>query len=1599
MKQSFTKLIGLCCTLSLTGLSYAQEDVTATYLNNPSFEADAGLCTQDSEDKVTESSDGLRGWNIKPSGWNITPPSEGKSLLINKDCFTDNGFGPTTIADGDYAYYQRFGWGSASSVLSQATTKKLAAGEYELTFVTKAFAANGATSFANINIYDEADKSLGNTSFICEAAPEHNNVMTNSEWTTHSIKFIVDADTKITITAEMSWGNGGSQIAYDNFKLTKLPDGSYDPDAPVIEGDTEDKVSSPTEGVITHDFVSETDMQKDLLQMLANSMQYAKNIWFDCKDPNSKNEVCGYFKAKSAGQNNEDGVRTNADFSMICAFVYKYGKDKVTLPAGMTWDEVKDMAMKSLVFGYSTHKANKFKITSNNAYWGSVSSNDHVWESSLWAMSLAYASHFLSDELSEAQKTYVYNMIKAECNYELQRSIPTGYNGDTKAEENGWETNILACALGLYPNDALAPQWFARLREFAINCYSQIDDANNNTVIDPEYDQTTVKDLYKGKNLYDDYTLQNHNYFHTSYQNVVMQELGESYLALKLFQGENEKWKTNALMHNNQNVMDEVLCQLALADGELAMPNGNDWSMFLYDQITSYTTAACFLRDPNALLLENLAYKNIKARQTTTSDGSWLLNSDIGPRRMGVEGHRVMMTYLMHELASTNDLQPTTWSDFSKKYEAAKLFTSQNIIRANTKDRFSVFSWSNGLKSYTGYIAANNPDKNKIIVPYKANNTGNIIGWYTVNGKGTNASPLVSGIYNLEGNSYTMNGKLSTNDNSLENNFTLYSTPGNAFIYMDYVIGKTSGTITSEQGGLMAISVDPFTKEQRTLYYDNGRFQSDGKQLKDFKSQWVNIDNQVGIITSDAENNMAFGNRELNSSIYLAKIYPSYNSQIQNFTKDQIVDRRHIVYYSNINADLTKELSGKIYSLTNKVPEGWNGVIVTDTDNALYLLMSNYCGDISCTLNDISTENGAPVFTAITTIKEDKASATFRCDANHSVANSLRVFVKGNDLQAWQAENDSCAAYINNAGSNEQTANVTILYNGQNLNAEVPVKAASCVLVSVKDGVIVYEDTEIKEDKESFRDVTALFLKNPSFEEDKTYGKTGSVTLGSTTYNPCYINDVPAVNSKWAQILPIEGWTNGNELVSTGGSNFCVLYSMPYSTTMYCVSPSNVGNSASIMAEPAINENCGERCLSVLNSWDSGLNRITQKVTLPAGEYKLKFLMQYVCPNEMRHTGNDIITTTSDNINYSYCGISYNGKSDYRYPQYANNWEEIVCPFTLDEPTEVTISMGLKTTASVGAANNTRLYIDNVRLYSKEEVKTFEASVYNGTETPTKVLITQNGNMELEDNAIAYVESPEFTPSPDAQNIIVKQENGTYVCQNLTLTDKKAFYAPTDFTASKISYRYSHDYDCTWGALVVPFALDATMIDEEDVTLYQPATVVNDNFAKDEAYLSVQPLSSSLPANTPVVFQTATQGEDLHITANDINISATPQEMKTVITQDGYTLYGTYQPISSIRQGDFILDADKFIATDSENTKLSPFRCYITAPADAEGIVTLKPHIGEVTGVHTVSADNANTDIHNINGMLIRHNVSPAEITDKLPDGIYIINGKKVHVQ
>ena len=662
--------------------------------------------------------------------------------------------------------------------------------------------------------------------------------------------------------------------------------------------------------------VSEQQMQDSLLQMLARFTTYMKNDFQPCQEPNSVGEACGCFRSNNTMRSNEDGVRSNADMGMVCAFLCKYARGKAELPQGVSWDDVEQMAMKSLVFAYSTHKANRLKVCSDGRHWGSVSERDHVWESSLWAMSVAYSAFFLWDKLSDQQHQYIYQLLKAECNYELERTIPTGYLGDTKAEENGWEVDVLAATLALFPNDPLAPRWRQRMYDFAINSYSHPNDENNTTVV---YDGKRICDLYRGANLYPDYTLQNHNYFHTSYQNVVIQELGEAALIEGLTknppptppareggvysiaaEGSNQAplphgrgwgwvpslpYGVGGGLHNCREVCDSVLWWLALSDGELAMPNGNDWSLFLYDQMTSYSTMACMLRDADALMLERRAFEMIRHRQNTTPDGSWLPRSDIGARRMGVQAHRVMMTWLMHHVWPTGDLQPTKWETFRRRYSAARLLPSQKVVRASTPRHFTCFSWSEGLKSYTGYFAPNqtgdfDPRKTNLIVPYKAHNTGNLLGWYEVEGRATNAVPAAEPQFELDGDRWTVHGHLLCNDGALDVRFTLHSTADNALVYTDTVRALADCTILCEKGGLLAISEDESTSQHRRYTFGPGR---------------VSIDDCVAVTVSPAKQMKVDAPRDVNS-VLTALLYASYDDRPRHCRKGELVDCRRITF-------------------------------------------------------------------------------------------------------------------------------------------------------------------------------------------------------------------------------------------------------------------------------------------------------------------------------------------------------------------------------------------------------------------------------------------------------------------------------------------------------------------------------------------------------------------------------------------------------------------------------------------------------------------------------------------------------------------------------
>ena len=619
--------------------------------------------------------------------------------------------------------------------------------------------------------------------------------------------------------------------------------------------------------------VTEQELQNMLMSSLVRFSEYLKNDYHDI------DADYGCFKGENTMGVDERGVRTNIDLSMVAAFLVKYAPHDATFPDGVNRQMLDTMAYKSLSYALSTHKSVRKTVCKNGRYWGSVSKKDNQWESSLWTLSVACSAWFQWGKLTSAQRDDLHAVMAAECNYELQRDIPVGFRGDTKAEENGWEVDVLAAAIGLFPDDPLASKWFQRMREFAINSYSHLADANNSDVIDPWFDGKRVADMYKGANLYTDWTLQNHDFFHTSYQNVVIQELGEAALALRLFQSDAPQrlnlpnssfaaspdglWQSRALLHNCDSVAANVLNWLTLPDGEQAMPNGNDWSLFLYDQITSYSTLACMLRDPAALHFEAKAAQQICHRQTTTKDGSWLLRPDVGGRRMGVEAHRVMMSWLMHHVYSTASMKAMDWTAFAKKYSAAKLFPCQNIVRTLTSDCFACFSFSEGKKSYTGYFVPLDLANNNLVVPYRIHNTGNLVGFYEVEGRKVNAVLLSAPKITVRGKYFEVRASLCENDGALQRDFVI-KTSRKGLEYSDSVKALKDVKVLKDKTGMLAISYDEFTRKERNVVF------AEGKTVIDGLLQMTTNGGKAVLADEKAEN-----------SIVTKKLYPFIESPVK----------------------------------------------------------------------------------------------------------------------------------------------------------------------------------------------------------------------------------------------------------------------------------------------------------------------------------------------------------------------------------------------------------------------------------------------------------------------------------------------------------------------------------------------------------------------------------------------------------------------------------------------------------------------------------------------------------------------------------------------
>jgi len=167
---------------------------------------------------------------------------------------------------------------------------------------------------------------------------------------------------------------------------------------------------------------------------------------------------------------------------------------------GVPRAEVRSWAVRLIHGAAGEHRANG---------WG------YPWQSALWAAYLGHGAWLLWNDLDADTRTMVAEVVKWEADRLANFTVPywNGRGGDTKAEENAWNSMVLSVAVAMMPGHPRVRAWKEKCSEFMISAYSTEADQQNERVVDGK----PVKEWLHGFNANPDGSVVNHGFLHPDY--------------------------------------------------------------------------------------------------------------------------------------------------------------------------------------------------------------------------------------------------------------------------------------------------------------------------------------------------------------------------------------------------------------------------------------------------------------------------------------------------------------------------------------------------------------------------------------------------------------------------------------------------------------------------------------------------------------------------------------------------------------------------------------------------------------------------------------------------------------------------------------------------------------------------------------------------------------------------------------------------------------------------------------------------------------------------------------------------------------------------
>ncbi len=650
---------------------------------------------------------------------------------------------------------------------------------------------------------------------------------------------------------------------------------------------------------------AQTTSQQTYLQCLTNFETYAESIWHT-------NAVgiadAGYWG--DGGSTGNGGIRGNGGIAVAYAVLC------VALPNDSKFNTRLAYVRQALNFDYNTHVTGNYNDTDGKK-WGWSSANGD-WQTPEWSGSMGLACILMQSNLPAATINGVRTVVVSEADHRASIAPASGYVGDTKAEENAWQGNILALAAAWMSTSNNAATWLTAAKSYLVNTYT-VANTNGDSLAAWV---TTVT-------LYPSFALQNHNFYHPTYEMVAGMSSGDSLLMAKLANTNIAAQLQPYAEHNVMAVWTNNLNYLVMDNGDFAYPASVDWSVRDFEHNSFMAWMATHFNDSLARYADDKLAQCVRYHQIKNGDGTFVGTSanpggGILFYREAVEARRTAIAWLhwanadfptgtmtapTNALMNNTDVQVihqrSAFGNFSVSYATASRNSIMAMIEAASLNvPTNTFIASPRLPGVLGLGALGIP-------------TGATLVSYATNATGFDAE-------------FKLTSSLGTTEEYIK-------CTGESFALIEVPRLNSGSTASSGDSFICGIENDPLTGGSRLLEWSNSSatMTALSSTTRNVTNNWICVSGRYGLAAGPAgyfHYSATNGYRRVSATVSESGEAEDTLSYVEN---SQLAPR-YAVWFPTKNALQTSNLTAQISWSTNTTTAtltfpGTNGVATTMT--------------------------------------------------------------------------------------------------------------------------------------------------------------------------------------------------------------------------------------------------------------------------------------------------------------------------------------------------------------------------------------------------------------------------------------------------------------------------------------------------------------------------------------------------------------------------------------------------------------------------------------------------------------------------------------------